>query len=594
MNWTGGALNRHSYNYNHNHYSGKSYRNHSQTFAQRQHFARLRKERKVLGRYEGDSGGDGDGTCRVFVPDWGRRLQVENAEMGRYEVEEDDDNNNDYYYEEENKYGSVDRGVKGNRNEGRKKTLKEFEELMRVKEQSEREKKVNENLKWRERKGRTRCLMARVFGSEDNSDYDIMSDDSDESASDSQAKSHTEVHYEREEDGEFVHRMEYLLRHDDWAGLKYCRIDTECVGKDKYLSCHSKNFSEESMLTGMNRNRKRKRQREFNDCEADRNMLRNADWTPRKRYEKPVPTANCQLSGGDRYNFAQPFLPMHSQSHLDKWHTITKPIDIGGHISDEDISIRIGSNALRSEASTSCFRQRKKKITESGENEAEEEDEEDCSYDILTEENENTNEMDGPNGKPHKTTRNDFSGVPTMDTISSESLSLANEISRTSFARGRIPFSENNHRSSRKRETLTEKHMYKKVDMDRYEDGGEDKRLSHYYQDYHDTLREDASKENSVDDNEKSDTMTTMIDTCSLHQRQMSSIHGSETNSIGEINDDMKLLVENIDGIGTPNGYDYIRQAGSAITDEGSPDISCYINEANCKCWPWMINYGKH
>ena len=145
MNWTGGAL---------NHYSGKNYRNRSQVIVQRQHFARLRKGRgeKALGS-QGNPGGDGNGVLRGFVPEWERRLRRRNNGMERNEIEEYGDYNVEDGEEEKHTYSSVGCGIREDRIIGQKKTLKEFEELMRVKEQRERERE-KENFRWKKRSSR--------------------------------------------------------------------------------------------------------------------------------------------------------------------------------------------------------------------------------------------------------------------------------------------------------------------------------------------------------------------------------------------------------------------------------------------------------
>ena len=203
--------------------------------------------------------------------------------------------------------------------------------------------------------------MIRESDSEDNFHWDATSEDRDgnEKENDSQAESHNNVDNYKSEDEDIVHKMRHLLRNDDWVGLKYCRIGKDYVEWDRYLSCDSKAIDEKSTPISRSRDGKRKRQCGVENVELDRDILMSRDRSLRKRNVKLVPISNCRPSGGGNSKFRQPPPPTHRLSHRNRWHTTIRPVDSGGNISDEDISIRIGSNALRSEASSSYFREKR-------------------------------------------------------------------------------------------------------------------------------------------------------------------------------------------------------------------------------------------
>ena len=391
MNWTGGALNRHSNSHNSRadkykdeYNAGKSFQKRGQAFAQRLHFARLRKEKWRFGgggRYgsdgtrrvssgDGDRNGDeaGDETSMEFVPEW------ERGKMRRRMSGECDGLKNGGVGSRE--YGRChDYGHYGKRGQ---KTLREFEELtmmmMEEREVGEREFEAENNIA-------SETYVKRRYSSERNDDDNgyvgegvndsgICSGRS-ERGNDDQGNIESDSDHTSEEGEMFDRKRQYLLRHKDWAGLGHCHFETHYPrrrstrrGRNSYNdSSGSIDYGMESLTRIADKAETRKRrQREIDEFDSDNYpSTQAASGYKRRSDNQSMLCANSPLRKNQTEYRPIP-LPLRQALYKRKrnWHISTKPNSVDMDIDDQDISVRVGSDALASEASRSYLSATKK------------------------------------------------------------------------------------------------------------------------------------------------------------------------------------------------------------------------------------------
>lgn len=278
---------------------------------------------------------------------------------GGYDDDDDDDGD----------YGNDNCGVTEQRHAGHRKTLREFEELVRAKEQKENDR--------RHKIGR--CSVLSDSGSRDSCRWSSMDGSRSESENDTLGIDQSEICCKGKEDRKLDGKMQTLLRREDWAGLKHCRTVTHCIGREKgSVDGGSKVIYEKSMLARMCKSRKRKRNSEVDESDADGDMLMDGDYYLGEKDGRPVPTFNHFPGRYGRSDFKRPPRPTHRSPYREYRHLITKPNSNGEDIDDEDISIRIGSDALGSVvASRPYLRERENERQEMERAECDDDDDDD-------------------------------------------------------------------------------------------------------------------------------------------------------------------------------------------------------------------------